>query len=83
MGIRKNVPLGSLGVTGYMKNVGRLQGLKPDEIMAFTPGLKPRPPKEKDFFSSLSGASIELLQKAAPTGSGPLQLHVLQTFSFL
>ncbi len=30
-----------------------LQGLKPIDCRSFTPGLKPRPPKEKPFFRKL------------------------------
>jgi hypothetical protein len=29
------------------------QGLKPVGYKSFTPGLKPRPPKEEDFFRKL------------------------------
>src|SRR5208337_1084553 len=40
-----------------------LQGLKPVGASSFTPGLKPRPPKEKDFFPNLR------IRLARPTGS--------------
>jgi len=32
---------------------GSLEGLKPVGFRLFAPGLKPRPPKEEDFFSEV------------------------------
>jgi hypothetical protein len=50
----------------YRKNF--LQGLKPIDISGFTPGLKPRPPKEAAFSASCA-LRCALGKKPCPPGS--------------
>jgi|GEM_PF-1991051 hypothetical protein len=43
-----------------------LQGLKPIGYKSFTPGLKPRPPKEASFSARLPFAALRVISRALP-----------------